>query len=92
MSTAHVMISTYPLRPSIEAQDPSHNTFCYDGRNLNAGLDQNSIQVLATPNDPPTRQDWEAYRAIFTQLYRAENRSLKDVVSFMADQYSFKAT
>jgi hypothetical protein len=92
MSADHVMSSIYPLRPSIHAQDSPHITFYHADRDLNADLGQDAVQVLPLPSDPPTRQDWEAYRAIFTQLYRTENRSLKEVMSVMADQYKFKAT
>jgi hypothetical protein len=92
MSTDHVIHSVYPLRPSIHAQDSPHITFYHADRDLNTNLDRDAVQVLPPPSNPPTRQDWEAYRAIFTQLYRIENRSLKEVISVMANQYNFKAT
>lgn len=88
----YVIPAISPQRPSIDTQN-SPDIALYDaGRDLNAGLDQYAVQVLPPPNDPPTRRDWEAYRAIFTQLYRAENKPLKEVMSIMADQYGFKAT
>jgi len=77
---------------SMSAQESPHITFSHADRDLNADLDQDAIQVLPPPSNPPTRQDWEDYRTIFTELYRTKNRSLKDVVSIMADQYNFKAT
>ncbi|MCJ1401220.1 hypothetical protein MMC11_004432 [Xylographa trunciseda] len=44
------------------------------------------------PSDPPTAQDWEDYREIFTKLYRAEGKKLKDVKKIMEERYSFCAT
>ncbi|KAH6671171.1 hypothetical protein B0J14DRAFT_656155 [Halenospora varia] len=84
--------SISPQGPSIYAQDSPNITFYHADRDPNADLDQDAIQVLPQPSDPPTRRDWEAYRTIFTHLYRTENRSLKEVMSIMADQYKFKAT
>lgn len=80
------------VTPSIYAQDSPYTTSYHADRDPNAVLDQDAIQVLPPPSDPPTRRDWEAYRTIFTHLYRTENRSLKEVMSIMADQYKFKAT
>jgi len=77
---------------SMSAEDSPHITLLHADRDLNADLDQDGVQVLPPPSNPPTRQDWEAYRTIFTELYRTENRSLKEVISIMADQYNFKAT
>jgi len=76
----------------MSAQDSPHITFYHADRDLNAGLDQDAVQVLPQPSNPPTRQDWEAHRTIFTELYRTKSRSLKEVISIMADQYNFKAT
>jgi hypothetical protein len=79
-------------KPSIHAQgSPFAVSYHADG-DSNSATNQNVIQVLAPPSNPPTRQDWEVYRTIFTQLYRTENRKLKEVMSIMEAQYSFKAT
>jgi len=39
-----------------------------------------------------TTEDWERYRALFTRLYRDENKTLKDVKSIMKEKYGFNAT
>jgi hypothetical protein len=50
------------------------------------------VQSLPLANTPPTPQDWEAYRHIFTQLYSLDNKPLKEVQRIMAEQYQFHAT
>ncbi|RFU26915.1 hypothetical protein B7463_g9422, partial [Scytalidium lignicola] len=47
---------------------------------------------LPVPNDPPTAADWNAYRQVFTQLYVAEGRTLRDTMQIMEQTYKFKAT
>jgi len=44
------------------------------------------------PNYPPTAEDWQTHRAIFTQLYNIENRTLKDVMQIMEGRFGFRAT
>jgi Clr5 domain len=44
------------------------------------------------PSDPPTAQDWEDHREIFTKLYRTEGRKLKDAKDIMEKCHSFRAT
>jgi hypothetical protein len=39
-----------------------------------------------------TTEDWERYRALFTRLYRDENKTLKEVKSIMKEKYGFNAT
>lgn len=39
-----------------------------------------------------TAEDWERYRALFTRLYRDENKPLKEVKSIMKEKYGFNAT
>ncbi|KAE8451744.1 hypothetical protein EG329_003201 [Mollisiaceae sp. DMI_Dod_QoI] len=78
--------SISPQGPSIHAQGPPNFTVSH------AYLGQDTVQVLPQPAYPPTRRDWEAYRTIFTHLYLTENRSLKEVMSIMEDQYKFRAT
>jgi hypothetical protein len=46
---------------------------------------------LPLPNRRPTAEDWQAYRNIFTQLYKVENKTLKDVMGVMREQYHFRA-
>jgi len=84
--------SIFPQGPSAHSQDSQYVKFYRHDRDPNVVLEQNDGQVLSPPSYPPTRQDWEDYRAVFTQLYRTEDRSLKEVMSIMASQYKFKAT
>jgi hypothetical protein len=51
-----------------------------------------NVQSLPLASKPPTPQDWEAYRCIFTQLYSLDNKPLKEVQRIMAEQYQFHAT
>ena len=51
-----------------------------------------NVQSLPLASKPPTPQDWEAYRKIFTQLYSLDNKPLKEVQRIMAEQYQFHAT
>jgi hypothetical protein len=44
------------------------------------------------PSDPPTAQDWENHREVFTKLYRSQGRKLKDVKDIMEKRYGFRAT
>ena len=37
-------------------------------------------------------EDWELHRALFTRLYRDENKTLKEVKSIMKEKYGFNAT
>jgi hypothetical protein len=46
---------------------------------------------LPIPNRPPTAEDWHAYRNIFTQLYKVEKKTLREVMGIMKDQYHFLA-
>lgn len=39
-----------------------------------------------------TNQDWEKHRPEITSLYRDENKTLKEVMAFMEEQYQFRAT
>ena len=48
--------------------------------------------ILPVPNYPPSRHDWDSYRAIFTQLYQVEDKPLKAVKEMLEAQYGFKAT
>ena len=60
---------------------------------MNAAVDprQPADRDLPIPNRPPTAEDWQAYRNIFTQLYRVENKTLKEVMGVMKEQYHFRA-
>jgi hypothetical protein len=48
--------------------------------------------VFCKPSYPPSRRDWEARRELFTRLYQAEERPLKEVMEIMKDRYGFRAT
>jgi hypothetical protein len=52
----------------------------------------NHCSTLPMRHRHPNTEDWEFYRPIFTQLYRDENRTLKDVKSIMKNIYGFIAT
>jgi hypothetical protein len=41
---------------------------------------------------PPTAQDWEDIRHIFTQLYSVENQELKAVMRILQVKHGFHAT
>jgi hypothetical protein len=42
--------------------------------------------------EPVTAEDWEDHRALFTQLYITENRSLREVMRIMKENFGFAAT
>ena len=48
--------------------------------------------MIPVRNQYPTSEDWDTSRPIFTQLYRAENRTLSEVKAIMKDTYGFNAT
>jgi Clr5 domain len=48
--------------------------------------------TLRPPSNPPTAQDWENHRKLFTKIYRDQGRTLKKAKAVMEDQYSFIAT
>ncbi|KAK8080355.1 hypothetical protein PG997_008173 [Apiospora hydei] len=45
-----------------------------------------------TTDDSGLYRDWEGYRGVITRLYSEENRPLKEVVHWMAQEYDFHAT
>ncbi|KAK8051795.1 hypothetical protein PG993_003180 [Apiospora rasikravindrae] len=45
-----------------------------------------------TTDEPGMYRDWEGYRSVITRLYSEENRPLKEVVHWMAQEYDFHAT
>ena len=47
---------------------------------------------LPKPTKPPTSEDWQLHRAIFTRLYRTEGKSLKQAKAIMQTKYDFHAT
>ena len=48
--------------------------------------------LLPVPNCPPSRDDWDRYRAIFPHLYQVEEKPLKAVKELLEARYGFKAT
>ena len=50
------------------------------------------MEYCCKPSYPPSRRDWEAHRELFTRLYQAEERPLKEVMEIMKDRYGFRAT
>ena len=49
------------------------------------------LDYLPVPSNPPTVQDWQSYRQLFTRLYRDENRPWHEVQLIMEKDYGFKA-
>lgn len=52
----------------------------------------NPWPLLPAPAYPPTQQDWDNYRDIFTRLYQVQDRPLKEVKELLEQHYGFKAT
>lgn len=65
----------------------NRDVLCLHGFNFG-----NSWPLLPTPAYPPTQQDWDNYRDIFTRLYQVEDRSLKEVKELLQQHYGFRAT
>lgn len=53
---------------------------------------QNNMQITHTADELGMYRDWEGYRTVITRLYSEENRPLKEVVHWMAQEYDFHAT
>ena len=47
------------------------------------------LQCVRRPEGP---QDWEARRAVITDLYMAKGLELEDLMKIMEDEHYFKAT
>jgi Clr5 domain len=91
---------------SFTASLQTNNTYCSAQLDLGDRINDTSIQqpsgdgdiltlgrpLLPVPSYPPSRNDWDSYRAIITQLYRVENKPLKVVKELLEVQYGFKAT
>jgi Clr5 domain len=64
-----------------------------DGRQaVTASEFQKQDQVLPVPRRPPTTEDWNAYRAIFTTLYLEEKKTLGQTKEIMRNRYGFHAS
>jgi len=44
------------------------------------------------PNREPTAEDWATHRHIFTELYSVQNKTLREVMEVMRNEYHFRAT
>jgi ferritin len=59
-------------------------------------LDERNPQIMQSHNTtiekPPTKNDWERFRTIFTQSYSKENNALNEVQKIMEAKYSFRET
>ncbi|KAK7927349.1 hypothetical protein PG985_004347 [Apiospora marii] len=53
---------------------------------------QRDMQITNTGDALGMYRDWEGYRSVITRLYSEENRPLKEVVHWMAQEYDFHAT
>lgn len=62
------------------------------GQAVTACKFQKQDQNLPLPSRPPTLEDWNAYRGIFTTLYREENRTLSRTKEIMRNRYGFHAS
>jgi hypothetical protein len=83
-----------------------NNTYCFAQLDPGDRINDTSIQqpssgrdilmldqpLLPVPSYSPSRNDWDSYRAIFTQLYQVEDKPLKVVKELLEAQYGFKAT
>jgi hypothetical protein len=79
----------------VNASDPGNaSTFnSMDGcQAVTASEFQKQDQSLPVPRRPPTLEDWNAYRAIFTTLYREENKTLSRTKEIMKNIYGFHAS
>jgi hypothetical protein len=64
-----------------------------DGRQaVTASEFQKQNQSLPVPSRPPTLEDWNAYRAIFTTLYLEEKKTLGRTKEIMSNRYGFHAS
>jgi hypothetical protein len=91
---------------SLTAPLQTNNTYCFAQLDPGDRVTDTSIQqpssgrgilvlnqpLLPVPSYPPSRNDWDSYRAIFTQLYQVEDKLLKVVKELLEAQYGFKAT
>lgn len=50
------------------------------------------LPSLPKPHDPPTADDWNAYRGAFTLLYAKQERTLKETMHVLRVEYGFNAT
>jgi len=91
-ATKSVSPSLLALRGRSESVS-SHNED--PGETSNARITQseeNSPVPTPPAKYPPTSQDWENHRHIFTRLYSFENKTLDQVMEVMKNDYQFKAT
>ena len=64
----------------------------YGRQSVRASEFQKQDRGLPVPSRPPTLEDWNAYRGIFTTLYREENRTLGRTKEIMRNRYGFYAS
>ena len=57
---------------------------------LDMGPNQNKSSL--STGRLPTAEQWRSHRDAFTQLYMVQNKTLKEVIEIMKDQYHFSAT
>lgn len=71
--------------------DPYFETLSVD-IDTGPSTDFSSTSRLFKSREPPTAQDWEEIRPIFTQLYSVENKELKAVMRILESERGFYAT
>ncbi|KAE9369776.1 hypothetical protein N431DRAFT_560526 [Stipitochalara longipes BDJ] len=83
-----------PGQPSPSSHPKSATQTKNGNKVVHAAVDprQHANQDLPIPNRPPTAEDWQAYRKSFTQLYKVENKTLREVMGIMKEQYNFRAS
>ena len=59
---------------------------------LSSGSQEENSSSLPVPSNPPSPQDWELYRDVFTQLYSHEGLPLREVRIIMERRYKFYAS
>lgn len=79
------------LSPSSHAKSAIQPNDRSRGVHAAVGPRQPVDRDLPIPNQPPTTENWRVYRSIFTRLYKAENKTLREVMNIMKEQYHFRA-
>jgi Clr5 domain len=94
------------IRTSFTAPLQVNNTYCFAQLDPGDRINDTSVQqpfsggdklvpdqpLMPVPSYPPSRNDWDSYRAIFTRLYQVEDKPLKVVKELLEAQYGSKAT
>jgi hypothetical protein len=83
------------IQPSLHPEEWVSNPIF---ENLNVDIDAgpstdfSSTSLPFRSREPPTAEEWEEIRPIFTQLYNVENKELKAVIRILESERGFYAT